>query len=389
MVDYIKITNIGLTPDKLQNRELLSFTERYDTTTGEIVPGSRIGKYKDIWFSISTTGFVGISGSLHKFYNEGLHNYDDFSFEKLEHTIEELRNLFGFNPQKATLNNIEFGVNIELPYNPDLLLDSIVSHRQNQFNINFEKKMSYAQVKYAQYYIKIYNKGLQYNLSKNILRFEIKVIRMAKIAKYGIRTLADLACKGKLIMIKHLLQEAFDDIIFWDKKIDYHALKQKERDLYWLGSSHKFWKGHYEETGSNAIKKVRQFQDLICRHSSLNLNLIRELISDKWDYLIQSNEGIIRDFTDSSSQSQSEIVRDFTGSNVHTPGESIQRITTCQKINESIKIKKNTSFSNLSIAKDLVSPIKKKRVCIVTGINISMQKGNSRFLSIEIGRAHV
>ena len=383
MVDYIKITNTGLTTDQLQNKELLSFTERYNTLTGEIIPGSRLAKFKDLYFSVGFTGFIGLSGSLHKFHNGGIHNYDDFCYSKLVDSVGELKNKFGIIPRQAMLNNVEFGVNIEVPYNPDVLLRNLVLHRNKQFNYEETKKMFCSKVKYAQYHVKLYNKGLQYNLPRNILRFEVKIIRMAKIAKFEIHTLADLLSKAKLLEVKQILLDAFDDIIFYDKSVDCSTLKPKDIELITNGGNPKFWKAHYEETGSNAIKKVRQYQSLIREHGSLNLNSIRHLINDKWDDLVNDNNNNIRDFTELQLKLQSGNKQVFT-----TPGEilsekKIRKITGLLTMDAKQENEHITNSNNLSIDKDLVSESMKRRECIVTGLDISMQKESSRFLSIS------
>jgi hypothetical protein len=44
MVDFIKVTNAGVEPAQFLNNPLLSFTDRIDRATGELIEGARSAK---------------------------------------------------------------------------------------------------------------------------------------------------------------------------------------------------------------------------------------------------------------------------------------------------------------------------------------------------------
>jgi hypothetical protein len=376
MVDFIKVSNVGIDPAQFLKNPLLMFTDRIDRATGELIEGAKSAKYRDMRFFISSKGVTGLAGSLHKYYNEGIHNYNDFTLDNLKLTIEDLQSRFSINPATSTLNNIEFGVNLEVPFNPDDFIDHLVTHNYTQFNIDKDKTMNYAQVSYHQFNIKIYNKGLQFGLGRNILRFEVKIVRMAKLAKYDIRTLQDLLIPEKLQSVLELLLQVFDQITYWDESIELNLLSQQERELLRDGYNPKFWQDHLKKAGSNASKKFRQYQGLIRKYGNPDFYNLGQLISDKWNILLQNTSEPIRDITGYQSLSDCEPIRDFTAYSNVSDSKSIYQVS-------EEKPYRDTSSYNLSIGKDLVqSSPGYKRVCQVTGLDISMQKGTSRFLSI-------
>jgi hypothetical protein len=363
MVDFIKIANAGVSPEVFLNSPYLTFTDKVDRKTGELLEGGKSAKYKEMKFIISSNGVTGLAGSLHKYYNEGYHNYDDFSLTYLRSVVEDLHERFGIDPFNANLNNVEFGVNLEVPFNPDDFIDHLVTHNYSQFNLEKEKNKNYAQVSYSQFIIKIYNKGLQFSLDKNVLRFEVKIVRMAKLDKYGIHTLNDLLVPEKLLFIKQLLLKVFDEIIYWDESIKPDLLCAFDKELLRDGYNSKFWQDHLKKSGSNASKKFRRYQELIRTYGNPEFNSLRKLIEEKWDYLLNKS---VRDITEFEVVTTKQQVRDITG-NI-----------------ENLKIlyndPKDTSSYNLSIGKNLV-PLEPLRRCLVTGLDITMQKGTSRFLS--------
>lgn len=390
MIDFIKVSNAGINPDAFISNPHLSFTDKVILNTGELVDEGRSAKYRDMKFFISRSGITGLSGSLHKYHNEGLHNHNDFTFENLRSVITDLEGRFGIDPWTTALNNIEFGVNLNVPFNPSDFISHLVTHNYSQFNIEQDKGKHCSQVKYSQYVIKIYNKGLQYNLNENILRFEVRVVRMAKLNKYDIHTLSDLLDKEKLLWLLNLLLQVFDEIIYYDDSIDPTSLSRSDRELLRDGYNPKYWQEYHKKAGSNSSKKIRRYQDLVRIHEHRNFQSIRQLLISKWKYLLQKPIEEVRDITDCTINIRSQKVRDITIQQLPVEQKEIRDFTTSTNnlshenptptIFEDV-IDTDTSSYNLSIEKDLV-PGALMRICPVTGLNISMQKGTSRFLSI-------
>ena len=174
MIDGTDAYNLITNPQNLIKNPFL--TEFWDTTVhnldGEIIRGFAV--YMGLKFNIRYNK-VRLQGSLHKYRNEGRHNYDDFTSLEVAKVVKELQERFEIDIYKTFLNNVEFGVNVVLPFGVHVVLDNLISYKGKQFERFVDKGISYYQCKLSKFIIKIYDKGKQYNLSDNVLRFEIKV----------------------------------------------------------------------------------------------------------------------------------------------------------------------------------------------------------------------
>jgi hypothetical protein len=300
---------------------------------------------------------------------------------------------------------VEVGVNIELPYCPNEFIDNLVTHKYQQFNVEHNDKMTLANVKYQQFQIKIYNKGRQYYIDKDILRFEVKVIKMVLLKKYGIHTLWDLMDPIKLDLLQELLLETFNNLTYWDDSIIMESLSEVDRKLLENGRNPKFWKEHLGLTGSNASKNFRKYQELINRYGNKHFYEIRELINKKWDSLNCFSEEAKLALIKFQKELEGQEVRVLTEFHEEPINKSVRVLTENQEQQKTLDLRVltkkadslaedysknginlsdplNTSINNLNIGEKIVSLKNGRKVCIVTGLDISMQKDSSRFLSI-------
>lgn len=237
MIDGVKILVSSLVAEKWLNNAYLQFTARVNMRTGEI-GNTLTAKYNGLLFTIKNdengkvlNGFV--SGSLHKYFNEGKHNANTFTFENLQNVVNDLRQKFGINPETAILKNLEFGVNINTPESVRVLLNSFVAYENRMFiPILNGNKLTGWELKRQQYRIKIYDKGKQFNLSDKIMRIEYAVKKMEYLKKYGIKTLQDCTDIGKLKPLGVLLVSFWDKVIFCDEnRIQWDKMSYKKRAM--------------------------------------------------------------------------------------------------------------------------------------------------------------
>lgn len=119
---------------------IFGFIDRVDTSTGEIR-------------KVCT-----LHGSLHKYANGGVHNADSFRLFDLRRVFTEFKEVYGIDPNITRLQNVEFGVNIKLPYDPRRVLKAIRTYKGKTFVPMGEHGMN---IKTKEYKIKIYDKGRQ------------------------------------------------------------------------------------------------------------------------------------------------------------------------------------------------------------------------------------
>lgn len=339
MVDYASIIVLGLNSKKLEANPLLDFYDSINLTTGEIRTvnrnGNRITPYKvafynGLEFRIYDTGTVKIIGSLHKYYNLGLQNYNDFTFEAFLSVLKDIENKFGIKSNNCILKSVELGINIIPTIEVNHILNHCFLHKTKPFeSCKNDKEGKYIQVRHSQYIIKIYNKGLQYSrkgfkIENEIIRFEIKYTKMERLNKLGVFNLNDIVELGFKFIEKELITE-WQNVLFYDTTINVKSkrLVNYKNPLYWSELLQK-------PTNTNYYKQKTKLKEFTLESSDNIQNQLTEIMRGKIDFLKQ----------------------------------------------------KGASFDPLTI-KSIHTPILKSTIifCKVTGVDISMQKENSSLLS--------
>jgi hypothetical protein len=339
LVDFIKIYIQDFNPSILELNPYLDFFDNINLSTGQIRTenhkGQKITPYKNAFyngleFRIYDTGTTTIQGSLHKFWNSGAHNFNDFNFSAFSDVSDALKKKFNIEPQQCILKCLEVGINIAPPQPTNEILEYCFLHKTKPFE--YQKNSDegkYKQCEHEQYIIKIYNKALHYrsrgfDIEPEIMRFEIKYKKMERVNKLGIYTLNDILKSGFEIFKNELLTE-WQNVLFYDNTINSKSKKiiNYKNPIYWNELLNK-------PTKSNYYKHREFLKDLTLNNSDKVQNNLTEIMSKKIDFL--NNRGASFDTLIIKSN--------------HTP----------QQIN-------------------------KDKICIVTGVNISMQKDNSLLLS--------
>jgi len=199
----------------------LKFSYLVDEDSGEKI-GSRKASYKGLDFIIEPKGKVKIKGSIHKFFNDGAHNANRFTFDNFLEAVSRLSE-FGVIPDKAILRGFEIGLNLDTTsckIDNKTFLDSILycrGVRRSDMDINGESGNGY-KFKTTNTKYKFYDKSAQSQIHHvDLLRIETKFTRMRAVENFKIRTLADLMDKeklSKLIATKYL--KFIDETIFFE-----------------------------------------------------------------------------------------------------------------------------------------------------------------------------
>jgi ribosomal protein L37E len=204
-------------------------------------------------------GFT-LNGSIHKYANEGLHNADDYFLSDLKSTLNKLYLNIGLNPDITTLNGFEFGVNIILPFSPNIALESLILHKSSSgFSDRTGKRFGY-----QNYIVKIYNKSEQcknetYKV-ENILRIEIKVTKMEYLKKnVHCKVFSDLLDVLVWEQLQSLLIDVINDCLIIDlTKTELDMLSDKDRICYLQYINPMFWTNLYNGTRENRSRYGRE-----------------------------------------------------------------------------------------------------------------------------------
>lgn len=344
MIDFLKLNISHLSKSDLLNNSLFEWEQCVNLNTAEL-NYPIIGKYFNMKIKINPSYKV-LSGSIHILSNEikksRNQNHNDFNYDKLKEMIFHLQEVFKLKLDEIIIQNLEIGLNINTLKTPEgILKENLIvwNSKEPSTNNEYNGKGKYIEFVKSQYFVKIYDKGKQYNQTENILRFECKIMRNEYLNKYGINTLNDLLDKVKLRLLQDFLFDTFKDCLIVDNNSTVTIVGPKEREIFKDGINPKYW---------SRIKGMRKkrfkdsFNQILEKYS---LNTIKKEIENslkaKGEKLMNCYE--MNDFQNIQSDSQN---------------------------NEMLRNEPYIYIHNITVRK-----------CIITGIDITDQKGDSLFLS--------
>ena len=167
MYDFIKAVIPPWYMRRLLEHPFLDFKGQYSDKTGAVSP-KRIAEYKGLKIIMYDSGYIEIQGSIHKFKNGGLHNYDDFTLADVIAVINEIEQFLKISFAECRLKNLEFGVNITPPIRTKDILNNLMCYRHNKFKDVSIRSGNFKEAEFQQYSIKVYDKYAQYRKKFNL-----------------------------------------------------------------------------------------------------------------------------------------------------------------------------------------------------------------------------
>lgn len=289
MIDNIKMKRLDMDIETISKNPYL--LESWKTTKMDLsgceVAGT--GNYMNFGL-VKKYGRVEFEGSLHKYFNGGLQNHNDFNAHNVSSVVCDIEDKIKFDAYSTEINVLEFAVNIKTPFPPKLILDNLLVHKGEPFKLvkrKYKNESHYYICEHSQFIIKTYDKSLQYDLPYGVLRFEIRVGTMQFLRNKGIniRYFADLLNLDIYEPLSKILIETFEQILFRDNSINIGMIKdRKEREILLTGNNKDEWKP--KKNTQAEWKKIERlkiaFQDVIEKYrtgidfKSIASDLIRE-----------------------------------------------------------------------------------------------------------------
>lgn len=289
MIDGTKIhiSPIG-TFKEFVNNKLFDFHINLNEATGECFTFPKKANFNSLRITVKSEKFILLTGSLHEQQNSGA-NDSFFNYSQLSTTVKNICTTLNIDAFKSNIQNLEFGVNMIVPFNVDGFLKRLVCYKQYPFTKETANNKTYFVCKLNRYWIKIYNKGKQYERSENILRFEIKVVKMKHIELTGMKCLSNLLDKKKLVQLGVMLEQAFNEIIYTDKSIIEENLTNREKLI--------FAKGNNKDFRDSLDRKERykfnqKYKKIINSHGTETyFQTVKKLIPETWEQLLYNKIG--------------------------------------------------------------------------------------------------
>lgn len=291
MIDFVKIWIKNISPEHFINNPLLDFGQTIKVNTGEIVEFPVCAKYGDLDIIIKSESFTEVKGSLHKQFTGGL-NWDNFNFENVNDVVVTMCNDLGLMPDNCRIVNLEFGVNVILPFSPEHLLKRLISFKKGEsFSVmktQTGKKIGFKCFQ-TQYGVKIYDKKYQYKLSENVIRFEVKVTTMEFLNP--ICKLSDLLQIETFRQLQRRLIEIFDFVLITDQSIQETQLNATEKKIFYKGVNPKFWETLHDTDRKKYFYYLKRFKKLQNKYGTENYHsILRELIVLKSNVLLKNSD---------------------------------------------------------------------------------------------------
>jgi hypothetical protein len=133
-----------------------------------------------------------------------------------------------------------------------------------------------------QYGVKIYNKGLQYGIGKNILRIEKKVLVMHAL-NFGHLHLSDLTDSRLWVHCKKQLIDLLGDFLI-NEPFDLEHLTKNELRIYRSIVDESI---RVNLTRDQRKRYKKGFNNLVSEYGTINYkSILTQLVSDKCDYLL-------------------------------------------------------------------------------------------------------
>jgi hypothetical protein len=266
MIDFVNAT-IPVTHEKLAqlSHSYIDFDYSYETNDDGVLLGGK-ASYRNCEVTLKPNEFGNLKatfkGSLHYWHNYPDINHDDFKFEAVSTTIDNICELFEVRPEQCGLIQVEYGVNIS--FDPAMVIDWCIAHNRNMFEVKktAQKHISYCEAQ--RFTLKVYDKQRQrkyidrrrdrklYDERCNegvydspILRIENKARQRKYLNDKGIYTLADLKSTEKMNLIANDLITKWNGVIFYDSSIDLDKLTTREQLTLAQARLGDSWKGEH------------------------------------------------------------------------------------------------------------------------------------------------
>ena len=260
MIDYIKLSSRLNTTQMADLKNRIDFNGSYNESTGEpekiLANGKKVSYRSTAWIKnikleLFPKGYIELAGSLHKYYNDGKHNYNQFGRKEAETALKQLIEVTGLELPLFKVDSVEVGVNLTPPIPSDDIINNALMYKRRPFEAKYcTDEGNYRQATLSEYLVKLYNKRLHYekqghDIGHEILRFELKINKMRMLAKYRVFTLEDLMNNIEDIA-KDMLPKAWEEVLLYDPTVNKQT---KEKIIKYANVN--FWRGISKERSFN------------------------------------------------------------------------------------------------------------------------------------------
>lgn len=316
-----------------------------------------------------------VRGSLHKYFNDGKHNYNNYTLSDFIKTISDLESTLNINAEAIRIGRIETGVNLDIDMDVDEFIGSVILFN-NMIPVSTSQGVVF---QFREYDVKLYKKELKGHKDK--LRIEIACKHKSKrdriIKEYATycNTLSDLTNPKVWQAFGHELEFICDNLIIIDREgIDYTHLKPKDAELLTKGISSFYWTKKW----NNRMTRNRHLNRFVELSSIYGGSNIREKI--KKATIVKVKELINIDDTRKNETNCTFLKTAIENNNVTncTLLRNTKNVTNCTKLKDSAK-GENVTFCTV----DKGTICNTFHTCEVTGLSLEIGIKQGSYLSAK------
>ncbi|MEA1784732.1 hypothetical protein U1E44_01390 [Arenibacter sp. GZD96] len=231
--------------------------------------------------------------SVHRYFNDNLHNANDFHVDTCISVLQTVFRRFGLDVLTSVkLVGMEYGINFRMQnYAPNVILHTEYWKRTKFLaddELGFSKK-SYTTKNNGRAngykIIKWYSKGVQFPkfCSRDTVRLEIKTRQSQYISKLGINTIMDLMKPSVYLEMKKELLLVGSEMLILDQTIDKKLLSENEREFL----NPYTWTGHLNGYRNQFVREKEKYMDFLNRIGKNVHSLLLQNIKQKLDELFK------------------------------------------------------------------------------------------------------
>lgn len=268
MIDFTKILIPNEFTPLLMAHPELSFERNVNEDSGEVnTHEPRTAKYMCMKFEIHPSGRAVVLGSWHKLHHDGK-NHEPFTYAQFTQSVDKFCALFGLRPSELRVLQMEYGLNFEPPISAKALIRSFVCNSRGitfaGMRSNQGKSLGIV-CTLTEYSTKIYDKGDQYALPYELVRFEQKVTCGKYIRRKGIVNLSDLLRPEVWQQLSTELVEVQQALIMREPSMQMGALTNKRQLFIANAANATFW---FQLTPKERLKAKTKLSEYVQRFAT-------------------------------------------------------------------------------------------------------------------------
>lgn len=281
MIDFIKI--VIYDSKEIQNIWNNSLLDFYETKEKRVSVDEVRNYHKKTYLNLFFEKYynrIEISGSIHTFKNDGIHNANQFSIIDSISTIYKIKELFSLDLTLCKIVNLEYGLNIIPKADIKNVIIWLKYHNKNEFRyfpgLKYAKQSATfkSNGKINKYkFIKAYAKGLQQFEGKlhgnlNTFRFEVKSKESKYIRSIGINTLADLTKHETYGRLCNELIKEWRNVLLLDmnlRSMNNGRLNTYLNTDFWENSIN-LYRNHFSKNKQKYLALLKQYPDNLFSH---------------------------------------------------------------------------------------------------------------------------